>query len=85
MDGFSKFKNPQKENFILIFFLGLFFQWAWGCSPHSPRLNPGLPKCGYKDYWSSDPFLCNEGIKSIMTRSRYEKIVQYIIGIENII
>ena len=43
IDGFSKFKNPQKGNFSLIFFLGLFFPWAWGCSPHtSALLNPGL-------------------------------------------
>jgi hypothetical protein len=31
-----------------------------------------LPR--YKDYWSKDRFIGNEGIKSVMTVKRYEKI-----------
>lgn len=32
----------------------------------------------YKDYWSKDAFLGNEGIKSVMTVKRYEKITEYL-------
>jgi hypothetical protein len=31
----------------------------------------------YKDYWSKDRFIGNEGIKSVMTSKRYEKITGY--------
>lgn len=34
-----------------------------------------LPR--YKDYWSKDRFIGNEGIKSVMTSKRYEKITEY--------
>jgi hypothetical protein len=37
-------------------------------------LNP-LPN--YKQYWSTDPFLGNEGIRSVMPVKRYEKLAQY--------
>ena len=40
----------------------------FGLSP-SPR---------YKTYWSSDPFLGNEGVKSTMTKTMYEKITEYL-------
>jgi hypothetical protein len=33
-------------------------------------------KC-YKTYWNNDPFLGNVGIKSVMTRSRYEQINRF--------
>ncbi|XP_069128976.1 piggyBac transposable element-derived protein 4-like [Argopecten irradians] len=31
----------------------------------------------YKDYWSKDQFIGNEGIKSVMTVNRYEKVTKY--------
>ncbi|XP_062606783.1 piggyBac transposable element-derived protein 4-like [Saccostrea cucullata] len=31
----------------------------------------------YKDYWSKDVYLGNEGVKSVMTSRRYEKITEY--------
>ncbi|XP_062583062.1 piggyBac transposable element-derived protein 4-like [Saccostrea cucullata] len=31
----------------------------------------------YKDYWSKDVYLGNEGVKSVMTLRRYEKITEY--------
>lgn len=31
----------------------------------------------YKDYWSKDMFIGNEGIKSVMTVRRYEKLTEY--------
>jgi len=32
---------------------------------------------GYKDYWSKNNFIGNEGIKSVMTVRRYEKLTEY--------
>jgi len=32
---------------------------------------------GYKDYWSRDNFIGNEGIKSVMPVRRYEKLTEY--------
>ena len=32
----------------------------------------------YKDYWSKDQFIGNEGIKSVMPVKRYEKITEYL-------
>ena len=31
---------------------------------------------GYKDYWSKNNFIGNEGIKSVMTVRRYEKLTE---------
>lgn len=31
----------------------------------------------YKDYWAKNLFLGNEGVKSVMTVRRYEKITEY--------
>lgn len=31
----------------------------------------------YKDYWFKDLFLENEGVNSVMTVKRYEKITEY--------
>ena len=35
------------------------------------------PRPQYKDYWSSDVFIGNEGVKSVMSLRRFEKITQY--------
>ena len=36
------------------------------------------PRPRYKMYWSSDPFLGNDGVKATMTKADYEKISEYL-------
>ena len=35
-----------------------------------------LPR--FSDYWTSDPFLENRGVKSVITKNRFEQICQYL-------
>ena len=35
------------------------------------------PSAQTRDYWSSDPFLCNDYVKKIITEKRFEKMTQY--------
>lgn len=32
----------------------------------------------YRNFWSNDPFLSNQGVKQVMTVNRYEKISEYL-------